>query len=268
MSRFASRFALITALCSIALLPLLSTSVTGQEAEPSLTAEALVERYLEARGGADTWRAIKSLEARGTYAAFSEESSFTLLRKEGDLFRLEYRLLDAPTIRARDKDGPWMQHPFLTPTPRRATEGPYKVQLERESLFGLELLDWQDKGLKLELLGPGEVDGIPTIDLAVTLLDGTTETWHFDPETYLEIAVDTEVNDFTQGQQRMLQRTFFDDFRKVEGLVFPHTLEIEFWARLETMRIDSVTVNGEIGEERFSPPPIPEADAVTESSDS
>ncbi len=73
--------------------------------------------------------------------------------------------------------------------------------------------------------------------------------------------MDSEINDHTHGPQRMTQRIFFDDFRQVEGLVLPFSLEYEFWARLETMRSDQVRVDGEVADERFSPPPTLEVDA-------
>jgi hypothetical protein len=235
----------------------------GETAQP-LTAEAVVGRYLEARGGAETWRRLESIEMTGTYAAFSEESDFVLLRRKGDLFRLEYQLGGLPAIRARDTEGPWMQHLFLTEEPQRVTEDPYKRQLERESWFGLELLDWQTKGISLELLGAGEIDGFATLDLAVTLPDGGVETWHLDPDTYLEFAVDSTVKDYTQGPQEMTQRTFYDDFREVDGLVLPFSQETEFWARLETMRVASVKLNPKISDQRFSPPPTPPPAAADE----
>ena len=115
-----------------------------------------------------------------------------------------------------------------------------------------------EKGIGVELLGPGELEGIGTIDLKITLSDGHEETWYLDAETYREFAIDTEVYDHTQLREPMRQRTFFDDFREVEGLVFPFQIEWEFWARLETMTIAKITLNPEIDDARFSPPPAAE----------
>lgn len=239
---------------SVLVLVALTASVAKAAAE-DLTAEQLIERYLEARGGAERWRQLETLKITGTYAVISKRSDFTLVRKRGDLFRLDFTMADAPATRARDAQGPWMQNAWLQPEPGRVSEDPYKKQLERESLFPLLLLDYRDKGIKVEALGPGDVDGIPTVNLGITLADGQEETWYFDTETYLEVAVDSQIYDHTQFNEPIRQRVFYDDIRDVNGLKFPFQVEMEFGARLESMTVDRVVVNPEIDESHLSPPP-------------
>lgn len=229
-------------------------------AAADLTGEQLIERYLEARGGAEQWRQLETLKITGTYAAISKRSDFTLVRQRGDLFRLDFTMADAPATRARDAQGPWMQNAWLQPEPGRVEEDPYKRQLERESLFPLLLLDYQDKGITVEALGPGDVDGIPTVNLKIILADGEEETWYFDAETYLEVAVDSQIYDHTQFTEPIRQRVFFDDFRTVNGLQFPFQIEMEFGARLESMTVGEVMVNPEIDAAHLSPPPPKPAD--------
>jgi hypothetical protein len=239
---------------SVWLLAVLGAGVPAISS-PELTAEQLVERYLEARGGAERWRQVETLKLTGTYAAVSKRSDFTLLRKQVDLYRLDFTMVGAPATRARDAAGPWMQNPWLQPEAGRVTEDPYKRQLERESLFPLLLLDYQQKGFEVESLGPGDVDGIPTVNLKVTLADGQEETWYFDAETYLEVAADSQIYDHTQFMEPIRQRVFFDDFREVEGLRIPFQVDMEFGARLESMTVDEVVINAAIDDAQLSPPP-------------
>ncbi|MEJ2086153.1 MAG: hypothetical protein P8Y44_10815, partial [Acidobacteriota bacterium] len=155
---------------------------------------------------------------------------------------------------ARDKQGPWMLNSLLQPEVVRVTDEPYNSQLKRESVFEPLLLDYASKGIGVELIGPGDVDGIETIDLALTLPGGQQELWHLDTETYREVAIDSEVIDLTQFEEPVSQRIFFDDFRPVDGLVIPHSIEIEFGARLESMTIEEVIVNPELESSRFQMP--------------
>jgi outer membrane protein assembly factor BamB len=227
------------------------------EALSALTAEEVVERYVEARGGGERWRKVRSLRLAGVYSAFSESSRFTLVRSRGDLYRLEFTLFGGPAIRARDGEGPWGQHALLRPQAGRIDEGPYKTQFERESLFGPLLLDWKDKGLEISRAGSSAINGYPTIDLSVTLPDGQQETWHLDPLTFLEVAVDSQVFDYTQLPEPMLQRAFYGDFREVDGVMLPFRMDLEFNARLETMAVESAEVDAEVEVAIFSPPPAP-----------
>jgi len=226
-----------------------------------LSAEEVVARYLAARGGAEAWRKVESLEMKGIFSVVSKRSDFTLIRQQGDLFRLDYLMQDVPAIRARDVEGPWMLNAWLQPEVGRVIEDPYKTQLERESLFPLLLLDYEKKGIKVDSLGPGDVEGMATVDLKITLADGKEEIWHLDAETYLEVATDSQIYDYTQLADPMQQRIFYDDFREVEGLEFPFQIEWEFWARLETMTVEKITVNPEIDRSRFSPP-VPEVETI------
>ena len=235
----------------LVLLFAFSNTVEGTGTEPPSSVDEVVARYVEARGGVDRWKALQNLELKGTYAAFSQQSAFTLIRARGNLFRLDFVLLGSPAVRARDAEGPWMLNGLLKPEAERVTEEPYQSQLERESAFEPLLFQFASKGVSVELVGRGEVDGVETIDLAVSLPSGATEVWRLDAETYLEVAIDSEVIDLTQFQEPVPMRAFFDDFRSVEGLVLPHLVELEFGARLESMTVEEVTVDSKLDMKRF-----------------
>ena len=213
----------------------------------------ILARHRAARGG-ERWNEVGALEITGTYTAFSQPSEFRLVRLADDRYRLDFDLLGGPAIRARDSTGPWWRHELLAPEPARITEGPYEPLLVRESLFGPLLLDPAARDLEVELVGSGEINGRTTIDLEVTFPDGSKETWHLDPQSYLEVAVDSRVHDFTQAEGPIDQRAFYSDFRRVDGLVVPFQLDLEFGARLEEMEIESVKVDPEVDEDWLAGP--------------
>lgn len=231
----------------------LLAGTAGVSEAADLTAEEIVDRYLDARGGREAWRQVESLQMTGVFSVVSKRSNFTLIRQKGDLYRLDYLMQDVPAIRARDAEGPWMLNAWLKPEVGRVEEDPYKTQLERESFFPLLLLDFEKKGIKVESLGAGDIEGIATLDLKITLPDGQEEVWHLDAGTFLEVATDSQIYDYTQLADPMQQRIFYDDFRVVEGLKFPFQIEWEFWARLETMTVAEIIINPEIDLARFSP---------------
>ncbi|MEM9557693.1 MAG: PQQ-binding-like beta-propeller repeat protein [Acidobacteriota bacterium] len=238
-----------------------------------LSAEAVAARYAEARGGLEAWAAVDSLRITGTYATFSVPVDFTLIRgrgEDGDRYRIDHAMLGAPFVRGRDAEGLWWMTPLFGANEGAPLGVPtYQAQLEREALFAPPLLTWSDAGLSLELLGPREVDGEPTIALELTWpqpadaetandAEGEapagpwTETWHLDPETWLEVAIDTpEVADATQGPALFPRRTYLGDFRRVGALVVPHKLSHEFGARLEEIEIDSVEIDPKLPADAF-----------------
>ena len=238
------------------------------ESAAKLGAEEILARHAAARGGTDRWRRIRSLEMSGTYRAFSEISRFTLQRSRGAAgaaFRLEYHLFGVPAIRASGSGGPWLQHAFVTTEPTAVDGVPelaaYHQQLQREAHFGPLLLDAEDEGLILEVAGVGEINGQPTVQLEVKFpspeAEPITETWYLDPKTFLEVAVDSEVVDVSQGSRPFRQRAFYSDFREVEGVRIPFQVDLEFNARFEGMRVETVVVNGAVDESLYAAPPPP-----------
>lgn len=232
---------------------LIAVSPAAAEEAVAPSAEEILARYVTARGGAERWREVSGLRAVGSYSAFSFKAGFSLIRQRGDLYRLDFEMLQAPAVRARDAAGAWALHKLLWPEPTRLDDSPYRPQFERESVFGSLLLDTAARDLAVEALGPGEIDGIDTVGLKVILPDGREEIWHLDAETFLEVAVESEVVDFTQASEPVHQRTFFDDFRPVDGLVLPHWVEHEFNHRLESMTIERWEVNPTLEQASFAP---------------
>lgn len=243
--------AALTLTAAVAALP--PTAAVGQADAERASLPAVLTGYAAAHGGADRWRAVDTLVLRGTYATFSQKQPFTLLRKRPDRYRLDFVVLGEPSTVARDAEGPWWRFPLLEANePSRVTFEPYIPQIERTARFAPLLLEPDD--VEITLLGPDEIDGTPTLALMLSFADGSQETWHLDPATYLEVAIDSTVYDFTQAAEPMARRTYFGDFREVDGLVLPHRVEHEFGARLEVMEVGSVEVGTPLPEARFALP--------------
>ena len=83
-------------------------------------------------------------------------------------------------------------------------------------------------------------------------------------EEHRRQAVST-IHDFTQIREPLTQRTFFSDFRTVDGLVLPHRLDMEFGARLEEMVVESIRVDAPLETTVFTfEPPAGEEETAPE----
>jgi hypothetical protein len=209
-------------------------------ATPSL--DEVVARYAAARGGLARWEAAQSLALTGTYTTFSVDAPFTVERRRPDLYRFESTYLKLPFTIGHDAGGSWWIFPVYGVEWAQRTAPPDAGMIARDAEFEPALLRWQEKGHKAELAGRGDVDGQETVMVKLTRKDGAVETWHLDPQTGLEVAVDSTVWDFTQKGDSMPQRAYFSDFRTVDGLVLPFRTEREFGARLAVLAIDKATV--------------------------
>jgi hypothetical protein len=80
------------------------------------------------------------------------------------------------------------------------------------------------------------------------------ETWYLDPETYLEIGRKAPGSEFGEPME---QTTFFDDFRKIEGVVIPYFTETQWYTRDRVMDVESVEINASVDDALFEMPAPP-----------
>lgn len=224
-----------------------------------LTVDGVLARYAEARGGRQRWRAVRSLAESGTYTAFSVRAPFRRLYKRPGLYLFDTAMNGGRTVYGRDAAGPWWIDPLVEV--RWALRPPAGIarQLERAAELEPPLLGAADKGHRVELAGRGEVNGRETLRLSVKLASGAEETWHLDPATFLEVAVDSTVLDYTQTLEPISERAYFSDFREVQGLVIPHRMEREYLSRYTVLEIEEVEVDPPLPDERFA---LPLSDAM------
>jgi outer membrane protein assembly factor BamB len=239
--------------------PALKGGTVGTSPAPAastLSLEEIVARYEVARGGRERWRALRSIEMEGTFTSFSEEAPFTLRRKRPNLYRFDSRMIQKEMILARNAQGPWWLYPLYGIDKPAKTEDPppVVVMTARDAEIEPALLGYQEKGHKVVLAGRGDVSGQETLRLELTRSNGWVETWHLDPRTYLEVAVDSKVFDYSQLPQEMQERAYFSDFRTLDGLVIPHRIEKEYGARHTVTRVEKIRVNPEMEDRVFAMP--------------
>jgi hypothetical protein len=214
----------------------------GSKPAPLPTIDQVTARYATARGGLAGWQAVRSLELAGTYTTFSIDMPFTLQRLRPDFYRFESNTLRTPFVHGHDAGGAWWVFPAYGIEWAQRTLPPDAAMIAREAEFEPPLLRWKEKGHKAEVTGRGEIDGQETLQVRLTRKDGAVETWHLDPATFLEVAVDSTVWDFTQRTDAMPQRAYLSDFRTVEGVVLPFRIEKEYGARHTVLAMEKATV--------------------------
>jgi outer membrane protein assembly factor BamB len=233
-------------------------------ATATLGLEEIVARYEAARGGRERWRALRSIEMEGTFTSLSQAAPFTLRRKRPNLYRFDSRMTQKEMVVAQDAQGPWWIYPmYRIFSPAKADDPAVLVMTARDAEIEPALLDHRAKGHKVVLAGRGDVNGQETLRLELTRSNGWVETWHLDPRTYLEVAVDSKVFDYSQLPQEMIERAYFSDFRTVGGLVIPHRIEREFGARHTVTVVGKVRLDPELADGLFAMPAASPAAAAT-----
>ena len=188
------------------------------------TADVLVAKNIEAKGGASALRGLGTLRLSGKMLVQEGQIqlAFMQVKKRPDDVRTEASLQGMTQIEAYDGKEGWKVSPFFgRRDPERMSADDVKALVEDSEIDG-PLVDWQAKGNTLEYLGTEDVDGTPAHKLKVTRKNGDVSFVYLDPDHFLEIRVITQRT--RHGAYEQLE-TDLGDYEKAGGVFVPTSIE-------------------------------------------
>jgi hypothetical protein len=277
---------------SMALTISLATAADIPPLRVNLSAAAIVDKNVTARGGLQVWRAVQTISMEGKLGAGGNQRAalpvpvpdrkanqtilaqrpaqevqlpFVMELKRPRKMRIEVTFNGQTAVQVFDGSNGWKLRPFLN---RRVVE-PYTAdEMHSESIqsdLDGPLVDYAAKGTKIELVGMEKVEDRDTYKLKLTLKSGQSIHVWIDAQTFLEAKI--------EGQPRLLDgiyhpvEVYYRDYRPVKGLQIPYVLETKVLQvaqkspRLkdpavppEKITIEKVVLNPNLEESRFSKP--------------
>ena len=267
---------------------------------PALSADEVVARNVQARGGLKAWRAVQTLSWSGKMGAGGNQRTPlpvqvpgkgpnkltvpTRPKEEAQLpfqmdmervrkVRLELQFNGQTAVQVYDGTNGWKVRPYLNRHDVEPfTEDELKTASQQSDLDGL-LVDYAAKGEKVELDGMEKVEDHDAYKLNVTLKDGRSVHVWIDAKTFLEAKMDGTPRRL-DGKMHPVE-IYYRDFRSVHGLQIPFILETrvlplsapgkgvrETHVPPEQIVIEKVEVNPKFDASRFSKPTVVTASLV------
>jgi outer membrane lipoprotein-sorting protein len=259
---------------------------------PKLTAAQILEKHIAARGGAQAWKAVQSMQlsgkldaghgdnvaramrmvnagkkasGKGTSAQIAAASEtkesekeiqlpFTLVLKRPNLTRMEVLFDGKTAVQVFDGEHGWKLRPFLNRSDAEPfTADEMKTESERGDLDG-PLIDYAAKGTKVELDGTEMVEGQPAYRLKVTPRKGAVKQVWIDGKTFLDV----KMEGFPRRMDGKMHPVYVyqRDFRSVQGVMIPFVMEtaVEGYAETHKLQIEKATINPKLDDALFSKP--------------
>ena len=229
--------------------PLLVALRRGQ----AQTVDDVVRRYLEARGGTVKLRSVQTLRLTGTMELPGVSAPFVLELARPGRMRTEFTVEGQKGVRAWDGRTAWEQLPLPGERPRpMSPEDAAEARAQADVDFS-PLVDATAKGYTIELMGRDRLPGGDTWKLVVRGNDVPARTMHLDAKTHLVVqTVDVRT---VEGREVEFV-TEVGDYRSVNGLVFPHRIDVGPKGSPERQRlvIQRIEVNPPLDPARFAMP--------------
>jgi outer membrane lipoprotein-sorting protein len=225
------------------------------------TADDIVAKVFAARGGLDKIRSVNAQRITGRIAFGEVSGPFVVELKRPLKMHMQVTVQNMTMVRVYDgKSSGWANNPFDGKmNPDEMTEEELK-NINEESDFDGPLLDYQQKGNQVELLGKDKVKGKDAWRLKLTTKNGGVRYYFYDTDSFL--LVKWEGKRKYAGQELPVQ-TYFSDYRDVNGLKFPFELDSGSSEADITQKItiEKVELNPQINDAEFTKPPAPASSA-------
>jgi outer membrane lipoprotein-sorting protein len=235
----------------LAIVPIVLAAAATSAAQ---TAQDIVARYVQARGGLARLKSLESIRMTGTMTGGPGDAVPIVIElKRPAMMRMDMTVNGTTGTQAFDGTSGWVLMPFAGMTrPERMPPDVVK-EAQAQADFDGPLVDYTAKGHTVTFAGRERANGRDAYRLDVRLQNGSTRVYWLDASTYLEVKSSSTrtVNGATVESETTLA-----DYREVDGLMFPFRMESGIAGAPEKQQIvlESVTVNVPIDDARFQMP--------------
>lgn len=224
------------------------------------TVDELIAKNLEARGGLEKMKAVKTIRMTGKMTMGpGMEAPISLELKRPSSVRMEFTIQGNTGVQAYDGKTGWAINPFggkQDPEPLSADD---LKDIEEQSDMDGPLVDYKAKGHTVELVGKEKIEGSDAYKLKITLKSGDVRYQYLDVDSFLTIR--EESKRMVRGTEQEVESTV-GDYKEVGGLLLPHSIQNGAKGRPEKQNIvlETVELNPAIEDARFKMPEAPKAE--------
>jgi hypothetical protein len=220
------------------------------------TADELVAKNLQAKGGIEKIKAITSQREVGKFQQGQFTAQVGQESKAPDLLRQTFTIQGMTQIQAYDGANGWQISPFEgRKDPELLGEDDLRDLVENADFYG-PLVDYKEKGNTIEYLGHDSVDGDDVYKLKVTLKNGDILNYFLDPDSMLEVRIE-KIMYIRGAVHESLQD--LGSYKQVNGVYFPFSIESGSKNSPNRAKITlaSIQVNVPIDDSQFKMPAAP-----------
>jgi hypothetical protein len=189
----------------------------------AITADELVAKNLEAKGGAAALDAVQSVRRSGKLIVNGGQFVLGIVetRKRPGMIRDDVSLQGLTQVQSFDGNEGWKIDPFGgRKDPERVPADDLKGLIEDAEIGG-PLAGYRERGARLEYLGTEDIDGTAAHKLRLTGKDGEVRYVYLDPDYFLEIRIESQRS--VRGV-KVTVVTDLGEYEQADGVFWPLAL--------------------------------------------
>ena len=204
------------------LLPMLSLVVMTSVMANAQTADEIIAKNIQARGGLEKLKAIKSLRTTVKFSDGSFRAEFRQENKRPGKVREEFIVQGMAQIQAYDGKTGWQISPFSgRRDPDLMSQDDMKSLIVDGDIDG-PLVDYKEKGHKAELVGHDSMEGTDCFKIKLSMKNGDVRYYYLDTDSHLELKVEVQTTIRGALQESEL---YYGDYEQVNGIYYPFAVE-------------------------------------------
>ena len=216
--------------------------------------DEIVAKYVKTIGGLENIHAVKTLRRTGKLnVGGGFEIAFVVENKRPNLVRENISIQGLTGVNAYDGKSGWKIEPWQGKKDAEPLGEDEMKQILEASDFDGPLVNYGQKGNKVEFVGLEPVEGTDAFKLKVTLAGGEVRFFFMDTDYNVPIKVLTKR--MIRGAELEFETTF-GDYKEVAGWYLPHAMEIGVKGSPSRQQItfEKIEANVPIDDHRFQMP--------------
>ena len=186
------------------------------------TVDEIIAKNIQARGGIEKLKAVKSLRTTIKFSDGSFRAEFRQENKRPGRVREEFIVQGMAQIQAYDGKTGWQISPFSgRRDPDLLSQDDMKSLIVDGDIDG-PLVDYKEKGHRAELVGHDSMEGTDCFKIKLSMKNGDVRYYFLDSDSYLELKVEVQTTIRGALQESEL---YYGDYEKVNGIYYPFAVE-------------------------------------------
>lgn len=240
--------ALLTLLLAVAGLALLARPASAQ------TADEIIAKYVKTIGGMEKLQAIKTLRRTGKFTGGGGfEAIVVQENKRSEMVRQEFTFQGMTGVNAYDSKTGWKIEPWGGKKDVESLGEEELKSIIEDADFDGPLINYQQKGHRVEYVGTDDFEGTEVYKLKVTLKNGDVSHYLMDADSGVPIKIETKR--FVRGAEQESETTL-GDYKQVAGVYFPYSVESgqKGSSNKSQVTYEKIEANVTLDDDRFKQP--------------